>query len=151
PTSLPWPARLSRAEDMVSRHHAALAVSCIGIAAAPVLVRASEVDPPTTLWLRMVLASTLLLGVGWWRGRDPGRPLPTGTFCWLLTASLAFALDRLAFHLAVVRTSVANAALLGNISPIVVAPLAYLLLGERQTLRATAALLTALAGAALLL
>ncbi|HXQ65579.1 MAG TPA: DMT family transporter [Alphaproteobacteria bacterium] len=137
-------------EIIVSRYHVALVVSCVGIAMAPILVRVSDVDPPTTLWLRMVLASTILFGSGQWRRGGPSKPLSVGAICCLLTASVAFALDLLCFHLAVVRTSVANTALLGNISPLIVVPLAYLLGGERQTLRAAVGLAVAFAGVTLL-
>jgi drug/metabolite transporter (DMT)-like permease len=124
--------------------------SCVGIAIAPILVRVSEVDPTTTLWLRMLLASVVLFRTGQWHRGGPSKPLSVGALCCLLTASVAFALDLLSFHLAVVRTSVANTALLGNISPIIVIPLAYLLGGERQTLRAAVGLAVALAGVTLL-
>lgn len=134
----------------MSRYHLALVVSCVGIAMAPILVRVSEVDPSTTLWLRMVLASTILFGARRLRPGGAVKPLSVGTFCCLVIASVAFALDLLAFHLAVMRTSVANTALLGNISPIIVIPLAFLLGGERQTLRAVVGLLVAFAGVALL-
>jgi drug/metabolite transporter (DMT)-like permease len=134
----------------VSRHYLALVASCVGIAMAPILVRVSEVDPSTTLWLRMLLASAILSGVNRLRPAAAGRPLSAGTLCCLVIASVAFALDLLAFHLAVMRTSVANTALLGNISPMIVIPLAYLLGGERQTLRAVVGLLAAFAGVALL-
>jgi drug/metabolite transporter (DMT)-like permease len=137
-------------EIILSRYHAALVVSCVGIATAPILVRISEVDPPTTLWLRMVLASAILFGSGQLRRGGPSKPLSVGALCCLLTASVAFALDLRSFHLAVVRTSVANTALLGNISPIIVVPLAYLLGGERQTLRAAVGLAVAFTGVTLL-
>lgn len=134
----------------MSRYHCALVASCIGIAAAPILVSVSEVDPPTTLWLRMLLASAVLSIADRWRRRTSDEPLSVVTVWWLGAASVIFALDLLAFHLAVVRTSVANTALLGNISPIIVAPLAYLFIGERQTLRGVSGLVVAFAGVALL-
>src|SRR5262249_21323260 len=68
----------------------------------------------------------------------------------VMAASLAFAADILVFHLAVVRTSVANTAVLGQISPLVVAPLAYLIFGERQSLGSAVGLVAAFAGAVLL-
>lgn len=134
----------------MSRHHAALIVSCVGIAMAPILVRVSEVDPPTTLWLRMLLASAILVGMGQWRRGGHERPLPSGLLWCLLAASLAFAFDLLSYHLAVARTSVANTALLGNISPIIVAPLAYLFCSERQSPRGIAGLAVTFAGVVLL-
>jgi drug/metabolite transporter (DMT)-like permease len=88
--------------------------------------------------------------LGQWRRGGAGKPLSVSALCCLLTASIAFALDLLSFHLAVVRTSVANTLLLGNISPTIVVPLAYLLGGERQTLRAAMGLAVAFAGVTLL-
>ncbi len=134
----------------MSRHHAALVVSCIGIAIAPILVRMSEVDPSTTLWLRMLMASALLAATTRWSGGDRKRARSEGLSCLLAAASLAFALDLLCFHLAVVRTSVANTALLGNISPVIVAPMAYLFFGERQTPQAITGLAIAFGGLILL-
>jgi drug/metabolite transporter (DMT)-like permease len=61
-----------------------------------------------------------------------------------------FAIDILAYHLAVVRTSVATTAVLGQLSPCVVAPFGYLLFGERQSLGSSLGLLGTFAGAVLL-
>jgi drug/metabolite transporter (DMT)-like permease len=68
----------------------------------------------------------------------------------MLAASLAFAIDILAYHLAVVRTSVATTAVLGQLSPLVVAPFGYLLFGERQSLGSSLGLLGTVVGAVLL-
>jgi drug/metabolite transporter (DMT)-like permease len=124
----------------------ALALACCWIAAAPILIRVSEVDPATSLWLRMLIAAAALAAArgerraaGSWRARGL-----------LLAASVAFAIDILAYHLAVVRTSVANTAVLGQISPLIVVPLGYLMFGERQSLGSVLGLLGAFAGAVLL-
>src|SRR5215467_9149940 len=77
--------------------YVALGFACCWIAAAPILIRVSEVDPPTSLWLRMLIASGALAAL-------PGRSTPAS---WrmragVMAASLAFAADILVFHLAVV-------------------------------------------------
>jgi drug/metabolite transporter (DMT)-like permease len=129
---------------MVGRY-VALAVACCWIASAPILIRVSEVDPATSLWLRMLIAAAVLAAA-----HDRNQPASSGRRGWLLAASLAFAIDILAYHLAVVRTSIANTAVLGQISPIAVAPLGYLLFGERQSLGSVLGLLGTFAGAVLL-
>lgn len=129
---------------MVGRY-IALAVACCWIAAAPILIRVSEVDPESSLWLRMLIAATVLAAAP-----DRNQPASSRRRIWLLAASLAFAIDILAYHLAVVRTSVANTAVLGQISPLVVAPLGYLLFGERQSTVSMLGLFGTFAGAVLL-
>ena len=112
---------------------------------APILIRASDVDPQTSLWFRMLIATAVLAAF-----RGPRRPVSSGLRFRLLVASLAFAIDILAFHLAAVRTSVANTAVLAQIAPLIVAPLGYLLFGERQSLGGIVGLLGAFAGTVLL-
>lgn len=129
----------------MARRYAALALACCWIAAAPILIRASEVGPATSLWLRMLIVVAVLASV-----RGPRRPGISSERGPLLLASVAFAIDILAYHLAAVRTSVANTALLGQISPLVVAPISYLAFGERQSLGSAVGLLGAFAGAVLL-
>jgi drug/metabolite transporter (DMT)-like permease len=129
----------------MGRSHVALTLACCWIAAAPILIRASEVDPATSLWLRMLIAVAVLASI-----RGPRLHSFSSERVLLLAASIAFAIDILAYHLAVVRTSVANTAVLGQISPLVVAPISYLVLGERQSLGSVAGLFGAFAGAVLL-
>lgn len=127
------------------RRYVALAVACCWIAAAPILIRISEVDPATSLWLRMLIAGAVLAAA-----RDRNQSASPRQRAWLLAASLALAIDILAYHLGVVRTSVANTALLGQISPLVVAPLGYLFFRERQSLSSILGLLGTFAGTVLL-
>ena len=129
----------------MGRRYAALAMACCWIGVAPILIRASDVDPQTSLWLRMLIATAVLAPF-----RGPRRPVSSGVRFRLLVASLAFAIDILAFHLAAVRTSVANTAVLAQIAPLIVAPLGYLLFGERQSLGGIVGLLGAFAGTVLL-
>ena len=129
----------------MSRRYIALVVACCWIGAAPILIRASEVDPPTSLWLRMLIAIAVLAAVP-----GPSRPTAVGVRARLLAASLAFAIDILAYHLAAVRTSVANTAVLAQIAPLIVAPVGYLWFGERQSPSSVIGLLAALAGTVLL-
>jgi drug/metabolite transporter (DMT)-like permease len=127
------------------RRYLALAVACCWIAAAPILIRISEVDPATSLWLRMLIAAGVLAAAP-----AADQSVSPNKRARLLAASLAFAIDILAYHLAAVRTSVANTAVLGQVSPLVVAPLSYLLFGERQSVGSVSGLLGAFAGALLL-
>lgn len=136
-----------------------LGATCIGIA--PVWVRWSEVGAVATAFHRLALALPLLV---FWTARDTDTPTasgaarrsgafaaPEGTLLlWALAGGTCFALDLAAWHLAIQRTSVANATLLANFAPIFVTLGAWFFLRERAQPRFFAAMGVALAGAWLL-
>jgi drug/metabolite transporter (DMT)-like permease len=137
--------------------------ACIGIA--PLWVRWTEVGPVATAFYRMALALPFLWLWQTWAGRAGGprtavAPAPPETAAvgrarrtelgWLLGAGLCFAVDLWTWHLAIRHTTVANATLLPNFAPVVVAAGAWFVLGERVGRGFVLGLLVALAGAALL-
>lgn len=139
-------------------YYAALLISAIGVAAAPVLVKLSEVDATATLWLRMGVASILLfLPLGSLRttsrpaadepvAAPSSRRLTLG----ILLTGLLFCADMLANHWAMKLTSVANTSLLMNLTPVFVVAIASLFLGERQTLLSMSGVILAILGAIVL-
>ena len=129
----------------MTRRYAALVVACCWIGTAPILIRASEVDPPTSLWLRMLIAAAVLTAAG-----GSNRAASVTVRIRLLAASLVFAVDILAYHLAAVRTSVANTAVLAQIAPLIVAPVGYIWFGERPSPGSVFGLLAAFVGTVLL-
>ncbi|MGO4574149.1 DMT family transporter [Microvirga sp. 2TAF3] len=112
------------------QYFAALAASCVLVAAAPLLVRFSPVDPTATLWLRMVIATGVLVAIAP-MPKAQTEPLRGRDYILLIVAGLLSAGDMAANHWAAVETTIANAALLMNLSPVFVTALAIVFLGER--------------------
>lgn len=130
---------------------AALVVGAIGISFSPILVRLSELGPTATAFHRVFLAAPLLWAVLLWSDRPapPARVRPRRREVWLLIAAgVAFAGDLGIWHWSVQLTSVANATLLANLTPIFVTLAAWLLFGERISGLFLVGLALALAGTA---
>jgi drug/metabolite transporter (DMT)-like permease len=147
----------------------ALLLGAVGIAFAPIFVRLSETGSLATGFWRMALSvPVLLLLAGWQRagsadgavgadgasGAGPtaapapgaGRGAERGDGRALVFAGLFFAGDLGLWHLAIGRTSIANATLLPNLAPIFVTLGAFLFLRQRVSRRFLVALALALAG-----
>ena len=132
---------------------AALVVGAIGISFSPILVRLSELGPTATAFHRVFLAAPLLWAVLLWSDRQappaPARLRPRRREAWLLVAAgVAFAGDLGIWHWSVQLTSVANATLLANLTPVFVTLAAWLLFGERIRGLFVVGLALALAGTA---
>jgi len=125
---------------------ATLSGACL-IAFAPILVRVSEVGPQATAFWRVAIGAAVLAALA--RGRGEPAP-PRETRGLLLVAGLAFALDLACWHAAIRLTTVANATLLANLTPIVAGVAGWLLLKERLSLAWAAGAAGGLGGAALL-
>ena len=98
------------------------------IAFAPILVRVSEVGPQASAFWRLALgALTLWAAAAWLRPAPPDRQARPG----LLAAGAFFAGDLACWHAAIVLTTVANATLLANLTPIVAGLAAWGILRER--------------------
>jgi drug/metabolite transporter (DMT)-like permease len=132
----------------------ALALSVVGIASAPILVRVSEVDPTATLMLRMVFAGAIVATVpilGPWRAEDAKTSWSRGkTVAAVVVSGLIFTLDLLANHWAVVLTSVANTTLLMNTTPIFALVIAAIFFGEVISRQKLISMAVAIAGGAML-
>ncbi|MFK8251991.1 DMT family transporter [Ancylobacter terrae] len=134
---------------------ALVAAACIGFS--PIFVRLADVGPaaigfwrllfalgPTALWAyaerreALVRRSTGATRIG-------ARHLAFGAL-----AGFFFAVDLILFHAGLARTTTANGVLLGNLAPVFVLLMAWLLLGERPTLALMTALALALGGAAVI-
>ncbi len=122
---------------------AALVAGALAIAFSPIFVRLTGTGPAAAGFWRLALAIPLL-GMAAFVGRRPGgahgpRPLT-------LLAGLFFALDLGFWHYGVKFTTVANATILSNLAPVVVAAAAWPLLGERPGKGFVAGLALAVAG-----
>ena len=133
----------------------ALLVGAVTTAFAPILVRLSELGPTPTAFYRFLLAAPL-----YWvmalpvpgGGRRLRREKPDGSRVYLLmaTAGAFFAGDILAWHYSIHMTTVANASLLLNVTPVFVVLAGWLLFRTRVTGTFMVGLATAMAGVGVL-
>ena len=122
----------------------ALIGGAVAIGFAPIFVRWSEVGLNATAFWRLALALPVL----WLLGRQSRVSVVPRQARWLLfAAGICFALDLCFWHASIALTSVANATVLANLTPVVVVLFYWLVLDQRPTLRFTLGALLALAGA----
>lgn len=132
----------------------ALVVGAMAIGASPIFVRLSELGPFATAFWRVALALPVLALWSTWERKhsDHGHRVSWRTDGRaLLLAGLLFAGDLTFWHLSIHHTSVANATLLANLSPVIVTVGAWALLGERMSPGFLLAMALSMAGAAVLL
>ncbi len=99
------------------------------IAFAPILVRLSQLGPQATAFWRLAIGAAVLSLIS---GAAPKAALPTPKVRrTLLLAGLFFALDLACWHGAIKLTSVVNATLLANLTPVVAGIGGWLLFRER--------------------
>ena len=129
---------------------AALAMLFLGaaiIGLAPILVRLSDAGPAATGFWRLAFAVPLLavMSLRAPQGdrflRPPRAALAAGVF---------FTLDLAFWHYGIAHTTVANATVLTNLTPLVVMLFAWIAFAERPRAAFAAAVLMAIAGAALM-
>ncbi|MBI3437137.1 MAG: DMT family transporter, partial [Proteobacteria bacterium] len=123
---------------------ALIGASFLGLS--PIAIRISEVGAqPTNFW-RFVFALPIL---GLWALLS--RPKPTlGQVGWLLLAGVLFGIEVSLWGAAVTLTTVTNATLLANLTPIFAALFGWLLLRERLSAPIVAGIGAALTGAVIL-
>ena len=120
-----------------------LIISACVLGLAPILVRLTETGPAAAGFWRFAFSLPLLaLLVG--RPGAEGFGLPSK---WMLLAGLFFALDLSFWHYGIVMTSVANATVLCNLTPVVVTLFAWFAFKERPGGFFLIALVLALGGA----
>ena len=131
----------------------ALVVAVIGFALTAIFVRLSELGPIATGFWRSLLAAPLLFalqGFTMSRQEHAAVSLRVRDYAWLMFTSCAMAADLILFQSAVHHTSIANAALIGGLFPIVATLGAWLLFDERITRIFLVGMVIALAGTTLL-
>jgi drug/metabolite transporter (DMT)-like permease len=123
--------------------------TCIGFSG--IFVRFADVGPASAGFWRMAFALPVLAA---WMALEQRRalaqPVRTGALWPIALAGLAFGVDVVLYNASLGYTTIANASLLGNLSPVVVVLGGWLLLGERPTRRVLGALMLALAGGLML-
>jgi drug/metabolite transporter (DMT)-like permease len=127
----------------------ALVAGAVGIGFAPIFVRLADVGYTAAAFWRVALALPVLALL--WaprrrvlRGGEPPRRH------WMLLCGVFFAADLAVWHQSIAHTSVANATLMANLSPVFVTAASIALFGERINARFVGGLALALAGCALL-
>lgn len=144
---VPSPVSFSRTAVIV------LFIGASGIGFAPLFVRLSEAGPIATAFWRVALSAPLLwLGV-WLSERNGAKPRPLSwqTYAWLAVAGASFAADLSIWHYSIEYTSIANATLLPNLTPVIVTLGAWLFFKQQIRPLFLVGLAIALLGAAVLL
>jgi drug/metabolite transporter (DMT)-like permease len=124
----------------------ALVGGAIAIGFAPIFVRWSEVGLNATAFWRLALALPALWLLSRRSGSEPLVPFRGRAL--LVIAGFCFAMDLCFWHASIALTSVANATLLANLTPIFVVLFYWFVLRQRPTLRFSMGAALALAGAA---
>ena len=124
--------------------------TCIGFSG--IFVRFADVGPASAGFWRMAFA---LPALALWTGleqREPRRRRAAGSGVMLpiVLAGILFGIDVVLYNASLGFTTIANASLLGNLSPVAVVLGGWLLLGERPSRRVLGALALALGGALML-
>jgi drug/metabolite transporter (DMT)-like permease len=129
----------------------ALVLGSIAIGASPIFVRWSELGPVATAFHRMLWAlPPLYLWMRIEQRQRPALPVRGRDKLQIVLCGLLFVGDLCFWHWSILRTSVANATLFANFSPIVVTVGAWALLHERITRQFLLGMLLALLGAGML-
>lgn len=121
------------------------AAALLGLA--PILVRLTQTGPAAAGFWRLAFAAPMLLALTLRRSGETGEVGPGAPSRWMILAGLFFAADMSFWHYGLVMTSVANATVLCNLTPVVVTLFGWLVLKERPGRLFVLALGLAMAGA----
>lgn len=123
----------SAATSGVALPVAALLLATFAMASSPLLVRAADVGPFASAFWRVGGALPVLWLWASWEARQAGKPARSafGTNAAILLTGIAFAGDLLVWHLAILKTTIANATFFATMSPIWVVMGSWVLIGEK--------------------
>lgn len=124
-----------------------LIASAAVLGLAPILVRLADVGPAAAGMWRFAFALPLLMLLAWRPGQAAGERGPGRPSALMGLAALFFVLDLSFWHYSIAFTSVANATVLTNLTPVIVTAAAWLMFRERPRALFLIALAVALAGA----
>jgi drug/metabolite transporter (DMT)-like permease len=130
-----------------------LILGAVAIGFAPIFVRLSEVGPIATGFWRVAMAFPLLTLFSIHQGTtqpDTNQPISWRDYAWILFAGIAFGADLATWHYSIHYTTVANATLLANFSPVILALWGWLVLGKRPQAQLVLGLALAVFGVAIL-
>jgi drug/metabolite transporter (DMT)-like permease len=127
------------------RPHVALVTGVLCISWSAIFVRWTDISGVASAFYRVLIPAMILLPTALFDRRGPRVHLRT--FAIIAVGGLFFAADLALYNTAILRTSAANATLLGNNTPIVVGLLTWLVFGRRPKPAFWIGLILALAGA----
>ncbi len=110
----------------------ALLAAAVAMGISPVFVREAQVGPFTSAFYRVFLALPLLFAWARFEAGRPGAKADPGWTRSVVLAGVFFTIDLFFWHLAVLKTTIANATLLATMAPVWVM-LFSLVIGERVT------------------
>ena len=149
PTPAQVAARGAMAPDRRWLAYAALALSVCAISWVPVLIRWAAIPGPASAFYRVFIAALVLVP---WRLAAGGRRPASGRAVMLaLAGGVFFGLDLALYNTAVLRTSAATAAFLGNNTPVFVGLGAWLFFRRRPPGAFWTGLALALSGGAIMI
>jgi drug/metabolite transporter (DMT)-like permease len=122
----------------------ALVAGILCIAWSAIFVRWTDIPGPASAFYRLLIPA-LVLAPTWLLDRKSPR-VSGRTFAIICTGGLFFALDLAFYNTSILKTSAANATLLGNNTPIFVGLLSWLVLRRRPTAAFWLGLVLAIAG-----
>jgi len=129
----------------------ALITGGIAIGGSPIFVRLSELGPVATAFWRLALGLVPLCAFALiWRPEALRLPERRADYAQLMLPGLFLAADLVAWHLAIHLTSIANATLLVNLSPVFVTLGSWLLFGQKISRGFIVGLVVALVGVVIL-
>ncbi len=124
--------------------YVALLVAIFCVAWAPIFVRWTDIPGSTSAFYRMLIPATILLPTFFFRPN--AQPVSRRSHWIIAVGGIFFALDLALYNSSILRTSAANASLLGNNSPVFVGLLTWLLLRRRPQSSFWIGLLLAMSG-----
>ncbi|HEY3522953.1 MAG TPA: DMT family transporter [Candidatus Limnocylindrales bacterium] len=136
-------------DAIAARPRLAALLGAMCIAFSGIFYRESGSSPATAAFFRCVYGLPILIAVAGWEHRRFG-PLPRAAWGLAILAGVFFASDLLFWHHAIEQVGAGLATVLGNMQILVVAVVAWLVLGERPTPRTVAAVPIVLLGAVLI-
>lgn len=112
----------------------ALLIGAAAIGLAPIFTRISPVLPVATAFWRLVLPLPVFWAIAYSQRNEPAKGFAKPWHALVLTLpGVFFAIDMALWNTSIMKTSVANATLLTNVSPIFVAIISWLVFKERFT------------------
>jgi drug/metabolite transporter (DMT)-like permease len=136
-------------DAIAARPRLAALLGAMCIAFSGIFYRESGASPATATVFRCFYGLPILVAVAWWEQRRFG-PLPRVAWGLSIVAGIFFASDLLFWHHAIEAVGAGLATVLGNMQILVVAVVAWLVLGERPTTRTFGAVPIVVVGALLI-
>lgn len=131
--------------------YSALIVGIVCIAWSAIFVRWTDIPGPASAFYRMLLPALILLPTFFFDRKKARASVSGRTVGIIAIGGLFFALDLAFYNTSILKTSAANATLLGNNTPIVVGLLTWMIFGRKPSIAFWLGLLLAVGGSVVIL